>query len=226
MNLILPKKDENGEYFISFSQVSLWREAKGFDTGFPGYQEYIRKYFLGETFENNTGYAEFGTEVENYICSREDSDKFTDDEKAVLEKITPLGVFQKEIKLYFKEYGFYVKGFIDDCTEDLTRVRDYKTASSKSKEKYYQQDYRQLDLYALAIKEETGVLPSQVEVVCIERLGNGFKGGRNALTVGKEIWYIDKVVNEQRIKEVKDYIITSAIEISEYWKVFCKLNND
>lgn len=220
--MILPRKDKEGNCYISYSQITAWHEAKGFDTGLPGKVEFIRKYFLGETFEDTKGFGLFGTEVEGYITERNYADKFTDQEKKVLEQISPLGVFQKEFKLKYD--GFYVLGYIDDMLPDATKIRDYKTASKKSGKKYEEDAYFQLDLYALAIKQETGKLPKELEVCIIERLGNGFNGGRDVMTVGNDVWYVQRKTNKERLKKLEQTILQTAEEISEYYQVFLKLN--
>lgn len=220
--MLLPKQDAEGTPYISYSQVKLWNEAKGFSTGLLGRHEYIRSYFLGEQYADKGGFGQFGTEVENYICKRENADQFTDAERAVLDQIEPLGIFQKQIKIPFD--GFYLTGYIDDVNPEYTKIRDYKSASVKSKEKYYADDYWQLDLYSLFIKKEQGKLPKELEVCIIERLGNGFKGGRAAMTVGTNIWYVPRKTNKERLKTIEQNIINTATEISKYYEVFCKLN--
>lgn len=222
--MILPKQDDKGIGVLSYSQVSLWNELKGFNTGQKGYIEYIRRYFLGEKFEDKTGFAQFGQETENYITVRKDKDKFSNKEREVLERIEPLGNYQVEFKLHFPEHNFYLIGYIDDATDDLKYIRDYKTASENSSKKYYSEEYEQLDLYSLAVKQTKGYLPDKLEVVCIERLGNGFRGGRDIMSVGENIWYIERQTNEERLNKLEQKIINTAKEISEYWEVFCKLN--
>jgi hypothetical protein len=217
----LPKKDKEGVPFLSYSQIDLWNCKKGFDTGLPGKQEYIRKYFLGEKFPSGS-FAQFGSDVEDYICQRKGAEKFTDAELEVLQQIKPLGVFQKEFKLKFN--GFYLKGFIDDAKEDFSIIADYKTASEASVKKYYKPEYEQLDVYALAIKQLTGKLPKEMYVCAISRLGNGFKGGRSVLKVGEQVWYIPREITEERLTTLEKKIITTANEISEYYTVFQKLN--
>lgn len=220
--MILPRKDKNGNYYVSYSQITAWHEAKGFDTGLPGKTEFIRKYFLGETFEDTKGFALFGTEVEGYVTERAYADKFTDREKQVLEQIKPLGVFQKEFNLQYD--GFYVLGYIDDMLPDGSMIRDYKTASKKSGKKYEEDSYFQLDLYALALQQELGALPKEMEVCIIERQGNGFNGGRDVMSVANDVWYIQRKTNKERLDNLEKYILETAKEISEYYQVFLKLN--
>ena len=61
-------------------------------------------------------------------------------------------------------------------------------------------------------------------VCAISRLGNGFKGGRDVLKVGEHVWFIEKEINKERLEILKNKIITTANEISEYYTVFQKLN--
>jgi hypothetical protein len=220
--MILPRIDKEGNYYISYSQITAWHEAKGFDTGLSGKVEFIRKYFLGETFEDTKGFGTFGTQVEGYITERNYADKFTDKEKQVLEQIKPLGIFQKEFKIQYD--GFYVLGYIDDALPDYTKIRDYKTASKKSGKKYEEDDYFQLDLYALGIKKEFGKLPKSLEICIIERLGNGFNGGRDVMSVGNDVWYVHRTTDKKRLDNLQKKIIATAKEISEYYEVFTKLN--
>lgn len=219
----LPKKDENNVNYISYSQIKMWNEEKTFLKNYSGKEGYIRRYFFKEKEEDFTGYSQFGTEVENYITLRMDGDKFSNKEKQLLETIKPLGVFQKEFRLEYDD--FYVIGYIDDLTEDFSKIRDYKTASEKSSKKYYEDDYHQLDLYSLGVKSITNKLPKEMEVVCIERIGNGFRGGRSSLYVGENVWYIPRKTNKKRLDSLEKNIISSVKEISEYYKVFNKLNN-
>jgi hypothetical protein len=224
--LQLPKQDENGDYYLSYSQISSFNEAKGFDTGLLGRHEYIRKYFLGEKFDRGLGFDTFGAQVENFICLREDAEAFDVNERKLLETIKPLGLFQHKFKLQFED--FYLMGYIDDMTPDKTYIRDYKTCSRNSGKKYETLDYKQLSIYAAAVEQEVGKLPVKTEVCCISRNGNPFRGGgRSVLSVGDEVWYIDRTemdLNPDRIQSIKDEIVETANEISEYWKVFCELN--
>lgn len=220
----LPRVDKEGIPYISYSQIKNWNEKKGFNTGVSGKNEFMMSYFFNQQFPDANGFGQFGTEVEDYICGKpEAKELFTAQERDTLDKIQPLGLFQQEIKIPFE--GFYLKGFIDDSTSDLAKLRDYKTASEKSKAKYYEDDYNQLDLYALGAKQITGKLPKELEVCIIERLGNGFRGGRAVMLVGTNIWYVQRKTNKEKLEKLKQYIISTAKEIESYYNVWLKLNN-
>ena len=230
--LTLPRIDDDGKHYISYSQIKSWHAKEGYNTKMLGRLEYIREYFFGEDFPD-AGYGQFGTEVEDYICERNGAEKFTDAEKKVMESITPYGTFQKEIKMDFG--WFYVKGFIDDCDKLMKRLRDFKTASQSSKQQYFEDTYKQLDIYALAVLMMTGNLPEKLEVTIIGRKGNtwgrgkmyvgeleGLKG-RDALFVDDWVETIEKPVDEERIESVKQLIVSTAEEVAKYHAVFTKL---
>lgn len=218
----IPEYEQHiGKPMISYSQITSWLDKKGFNTGREGWVEYIRKYFLGEEYPD-MGWSAFGNEVEAYICKEEGSgEAFTVSEKKVLDSIEPLGTYQTECIIDFND--FIVLGFIDDSTEDLSILRDYKTASKSSSAKYYTDEYIQLLVYALFVKQKTGKLPEKLEVVIIERLGGAecFRGGgRACLSVGNEVWKVEKEISEEKIKAIEQTIRETVSDISEYFQVF------
>lgn len=222
--LKLPRVDKEGNSYLSYSAIKAWREEKGFNTGLLGKYEFMMNYFFGEEFGDEKGWAEFGKDIESYIVERGSSDKFTDREKAILDTIKPLGVFQQEIKIPFN--GFYIKGFIDDLSPTFKKVRDYKSASKKSGEKYYKPEYDQLDLYCLGVEALKGFIPDELEVVIVERKGNPFKGGgRSVLEVADNVWYVKRETSPERLEKIKQDIQATANEISKYYSVFLKLNS-
>ena len=219
--IVLPRVNDQGQQTISYSQIKLWHDEKGFSTGLMGRMEYIRSYMLGEEYPD-WGWGQFGTEVEDYICERKGADLFTDAEKATMEKVVPLGNFQVPIAIDFGDFIF--TGYKDDANDDESILRDYKTASARSKEQYYGDGYKQLDLYALDTFKKTGKLPDELQVTIIERNGNAFRGGREVLTVGENIWEVQREVDKVRIDSMENLIVETAKEISEYYKVFKELN--
>ena len=219
----LPRKDKDGNSYISYSQITSWNDAKGFNTGKSGREEYIRGYFLGETFVDDKGFAQFGKDVEDYIVNKEGKDKFAGSEIEVLDNIQPLDVHQKELRIQYP--GFYVLGYIDDCTTDYKHIRDYKTCSVNSGKKYATDDYWQLYLYSIGIEQELGYYPDKIEVCCIERTGNPFKGGgRSVLAVGNSHWMIEKKITKLIVNNINNLVTSTVNEISEYYTVFKKLN--
>jgi uncharacterized Fe-S cluster protein YjdI len=219
--LLLPRHDADGKPYVSFSQVKSWNSSKSFNLGVEGKLEYMLSYFFGEDF-GDMGWAQFGQEVEDYICFRKFKEKFTAKERKVLDSIVPLGLFQQEVKIDFGD--FYLLGYIDDATPDLTKLRDYKTCSLNSSKQYYKEDYYQLDIYAMWVLQETGKVPKELEVCMIERAGNCFRGGgRNVLSVKDEVWYHPRETSVERMEYLRHYIRATAMDISKHYKAFLTL---
>lgn len=211
--LMLPKTDSEGVPYLSYSQYATWLRSK---------REYIRQYFLGESFTGNA-YTDFGSKVGEAI-EHNDFSEFEPDEAEFLKTIPRYDEFEREIKLQMD--GFYIKGFIDTNSNKngkVERLADYKTGDVDKKAAEYQSDdYTQLDIYSAAILQDTGEIPESVCVYLIGRAGNAFKN--EPLTLTKEFVTIIKQVDEKRINEVKSKVQKVAEEISEYYQTFLKVN--
>jgi hypothetical protein len=217
---MLPKKDKEGVPYISYSQANLWSDVKGYNTGMDGKIEYMLSYFYKVNFPD-VGFGGFGGKVGTAL-EVGDFSAFSPLEIETLKKVERLDVFEKEIRIPFD--GFYLVGYIDTCTEDLKYIKDYKTASPSSKEKYYTDDYKQLMIYAKGVHCEKGYYPERMNVEIIERKGNAFNGGIDALSLGDNIWIVEKEISAEKIEEVAKYVEKTALEISEYWSVWKKIN--
>jgi len=248
----LPKKYKGtnklhqGKYMVSWSQIETWIGKKGFNTGLPGNHEYMRKYFLGETYPD-WGWGQYGSEMEAYITlwdkteaalevvkgqdlasyqAFQDSLKnFNEKEKEILRTIKPLGHFQTEVII---DFGYFILlGYMDDHTQDFLHIRDYKSKSKSSMAGLSKADNYQLDVYSLYCKKELGILPERAEYLVVERAGGREcmqGGGRESLSVGENIWSIDREISLPRLKETEKLIVSTVKEISDYWKTFQKFN--
>lgn len=210
----LPRLDDEGNPYISYSQISKWKYPKG------GKKDYILSYFFGERFDGNA-YTDFGTLIGEAL-ENNDFSSFTAKEKVVLKMVTRLDEFEREIKFDFGD--FYVKGFIDTNDKECTLVIDYKTGALNKEEEYQKESYTQLALYAGALEQETGKLPKEARVELIERAGNAFRG--EELTLGKTVLQIPQDISPERIKAVKEDVVKVATEISEYYRVFNLINQE
>lgn len=235
------KKEYQGKPMVSWSQIETWIGKSGFNTGLKGKYEYMRKYFLGETYPD-MGWGTFGNEAEAYITIRdrdpstisdprdlenlENARKnFTKEEKAVMEKIKPLGNFQHEAVIDFG--SFVLLGYIDDISDDFTHIRDYKTKSEGSKRGLTGNKTYQLEVYTLYVKKMLKKEVKKWEYCIIERLGGAEcmrGGGRDSLTIGSRIWYEEKQVTEERLKETEELILATVKDISDHYKTFLKYN--
>lgn len=209
--IILPRTDEEGNFYISYSQKSKWKKSK---------KDYIKSYFLGEKFEGNA-YTEFGSMIGEAL-EKDDFSAFTSKEKKVLKRVTRLDEFERKIKLDMGD--FYVTGFIDTNDKDCKILVDYKTGDMNKIAVYEDEDYDQLGIYAAAIEQETGKLPEQASVELIERLGNAFKG--EDLVLGQEIAQIPQDISPKKIVEIKKDVYKVACEISDYYRVFNLINQN
>jgi len=217
----LPRVTESGKPRISYSQIRSYKSKKSFNLQIDGSLEYMIEYFMGHKFPD-VGWGEFGHDVEGYIGERKFAEKFDEDEKKILDNIEPLGVLGEEFEIDFGEFVLVM--IIDDRAKDWAKIRDYKTASKNSSKRYYEEDYKQLDIYALKPYMESGFIP-ELEVKVIERKGNCmFGGGRDVLKVGKEVWTIQRETSEERLEVIKNEIFTTVIEISDLYKEYLKLN--
>lgn len=217
-NLILPKQDKERRYYLSYSQISTWKKSK---------RDYMRQYFFGEAFSGMSDYMDFGSKVGEAL-ENNDFSGFSKTEQEFLKTLPRYDEFEREINLDMG--GFYIKGYIDSNTKENTptgelvkKIADYKTGEIEKKQsEYASDDYIQLDIYAAAIQQETGVLPEEVNVFLIDRTGNAFKG--EPLRLGERYITITKKVDDKRIKKVLNEVNAIALEISECYKVFLKLN--
>jgi len=214
----LPKKNEEGKSYISYSQYSKWKTSK---------KDYIKSYFLGERFEGNA-YTEFGSLIGEAL-ENNDFSSFSPKERELLSKVTRFDQFEREIVWDFGD--FFVKGFID--TNDLfvdgvkpdvvTTIVDYKTGDSNKVSVYEADDYDQVAIYAGAIEQETGHLPTKGWVELIERTGNAFKG--EELKLGGKVFTIPQDLSKEKIEQTRVKVLAVAKDISGFFKVFNKLNS-
>lgn len=208
--LILPRKDESGNSYISYSQHSKWKYSK---------KDYIKSYFFGERFEGNA-YTDFGSKIGEAL-ENNDFSAFDSVEAKTLKKVTRLDEFEREVKWNLD--GFYVMGYIDTNDKDCKILIDYKTGDLSKVATYEDDKYDQLAIYAGAIQQERGTLPEQAHVELIERTGNAFKG--EDLALGKEVISIPQDISPKKIEEVKKEVIKVATEIADHYAVFNKMNS-
>jgi len=223
--LILPKTDDNGDYYLSYSQLNTWKRSK---------RDYIRQYFLGEKDENAglQKYGDFGHKV-GEAFENNDFSAFEEDEIKFLQTVPKYDEFEREIRLEMD--GFFIKGYIDTNTKEqvdkedsipfkwIKSIADYKTGDiSKKKGDYESEDYNQVEIYAAALEQEFGKAPTSGKVFLIGRSGNAFAGETLELT--KEFVEIEREITPEILKKVKDGVQKTAEEISDYYQAFLKLN--
>ena len=206
--IILPKKDKEGNQYLSYSQISKWMDNKG---------SYFDSYFFG-TKQRSNAYLVFGSKVGEAL-EKNDFSKFTVVERKALSKVTRLDEFEREVKL--KQDGFYVLGYIDTNDKDLKMLIDYKTTTLENFDKYKKDNYIQLHIYALAIEQETGKLPEEIKVIGIDRKGNPFKN--TTLKVGGDVFEHTLDLSDEKLDYTKNIVEDVAGEISDHYKAYLKM---
>lgn len=220
----LPKKNEEGKSYLSYSQYNKWKNGK---------RDYIRSYFFKEPWDGNA-YTSFGSLVGEAL-ENGDFSAFEPEEAATLKKCTRLDQFEREISYDFGD--FFVKGFIDtndlhtethpegskdDTFEFVRNLIDYKTGAPDKASLYEGDGYEQVTIYAGALRQETGVLPERGWVELIERTGNPFK--QEELKVGGSVTRIPQDVSPGAILKVEQNLKKVAKDISAHYKIFKMLN--
>jgi hypothetical protein len=200
----LPKKDKKGNSYLSYSQISLFKRDKS---------EYFDQYIIGKKFEGNA-YTDFGSNVGEAI-ENNNFDKFTINESSILKKVTRLDEFERRTMLRFK--GFYVVGYIDTLKSDYSMLIDYKTGGLRKEKQYSEVDYTQLHLYALSLRQETGITPTKARVEFIRRGGNAFRGEKLVVANESPI-KIDVDISYNRLKTVYWETFETAKEIEKFYK--------
>jgi len=207
--MILPKKDKNGSSYLSYSQINLFKRDK---------QEYKEVYIDGRPFEGNA-YTDFGSKVGEAI-ENNDYSLFMNREVETLKKVRRLDEFERKTILNYD--GFYVLGFIDSNKSDYSEIIDYKTGGKNKEFQYLDDKYTQLCLYALSLRQETGITPSKAYVNFIRRNGNAFRG--EPLTVSNEEPQLLEIdISLERLTRVYWETLSIAKQISAFY-LECKLN--
>lgn len=200
----LPKKDKHNISYLSYSQISTFKRSL---------EDYYNQYILNMPFEGNE-YTSFGTKV-GQALEKNDYSLFSENEKRVLTKAKRLDVFERKTILEYD--GFYVIGFIDSLSYDFTEILDYKTGGVGKHYEYSKDDYYQLQIYALSIRQETGITPQKGTVQFITRGGNINKG-ESLQVKNTPIIEINIDLSIERLRKVYWGVLNTAKQISQFYK--------
>lgn len=204
----LPRKDKDNISYLSYSQMSLFKRDK---------HEYYEQYILGKPFKPNP-WVDFGSKVGEAL-EVNDFSKFTPSEQEILRQAPRYDLFEHEIKLWYPEHGFFIKGFIDTCPSSFEVLQDYKTGGKDKEHQYKKEDYTQLCLYALGIKQQHKVLPSKAHVCFIRREGNPYRGEELMIANEKPL-LIEVDISLPRLKRVYWESLKIAQEIEQFYLTF------
>lgn len=214
--ITLPRVDKEGVPYLSYSQYTKWLDKP---------RDYIRQYFFGEKEDNLLlkKYGDFGHKVGESF-ENNDFTGWGKKEADFLQSLPSYDEFETEVRVDMGSY--YILGYVDSNTKPIDgyveKLLDYKTGIvDKVKDKYKSEDYKQVDLYAMAFKQKYGKLPKKGYVVIVGRDGNAFAGEDLTLSLDSEI--VERPLSLKRCKQVVDDFGEVGSEISEYYKVFNKL---
>lgn len=197
--MILPKTDSEGIPYVSYSQLALFKRSP---------EEYKARYIDKEPFEGNI-WTDFGSRVGEAL-EHGDFSHFSLSERETLQSVTRLDYFEVEVHLNYED--FYVKGYID--TTDFNTIIDYKTGGKKKELQYFDENYWQCQIYALALRQE-GIVVSDSWVEFIRRVGNPYR--HQPLEVGGEVIKIPQDVSQGTLDRIYDEIPKIVTEISEFY---------
>lgn len=226
-------KKYDGWNKISYSQYSSFcsDEYKG---------GYIAKYFLGLEDSGNV-FSDFGKFCGEYLNTTEQiQDSYLDESdlkvlNQVISEHPANSVFEYEVVIDLEPYGLektVLQGFTDRqyIQDGLTHVTDFKSGNFIEKEKYYgSEEYTQTDIYCLGL-ELLGHSIGQNTVTLMGRKGNKLdktalhsNGKTNmGLRLDGLVGVIDREYNREKAEKSLRDIIKTAIQISDYYKVFNK----
>lgn len=197
----LPSKDKNGNPYLSYSQINTFIKDR---------DQFIKSYILKEPFKGNE-YTDFGSKVGRAL-ELGNYDSFKKSEIDTLSKVTRLDLFEHPIKINYD--SFYLVGYIDSCSLDLTKIIDYKTGGVGKEFQYSSEDYIQMCYYALGIKQETGISVKDASVEFIRRKGSISSG---LYVASEDPIKIKLDVSENRLKTVYWWTIKIAKEIENFY---------
>lgn len=198
----LPTKDKNGKSYLSYSAINSFLKDR---------QQFVKSYILKEPFVGNE-YTDFGNKVGKAL-EVNDYSNFTEPEKTVLQSVTRLDLFEQKIILNYD--SFYLIGYIDTCSSELTQIIDYKTGGKNKHLQYQFPDYNQMIYYALGIRQETGIQVKSASVEFIERSGN-LKTGFSVST--NPVVKIPIDLSEGKLKQVYWETINIAKQIEIFYE--------
>lgn len=199
----LPKKDKNGINRLSYSQIQTFKRSKA---------EFVNRYILNKKNKSNP-FIDFGYKVGNAI-EKNDFFLFSEKESNVLKSVTRLDLFEYFTVLKFENFNMY--GYIDTCSFDYKSVIDYKTGGVGKEKKYLNDEYIQLQIYALSIKQMHEVNVENASVEFITRQGNPFRGERLKVS-NSSIIKIPVDLSLKSLDRVEIDIIKTAKEIDEFY---------
>lgn len=229
INIELPKKylNELGNYpqhlgkeKISYSQLGSFKDYK---------LGYLKDYVLGLGIEDSGVFALYGGFCGKYFEDGTRSTYLTDSDIETINKIPKYvtSKFESEIVIDLEPFGLkncVLQGFSDHEYEVNKKlfIDDLKTGNSANMEAKYgdMNKYFQTRLYAYQ-RENEGFKIGGCKVYHLGRKGNNLVvGDKNVLRLSGELDIIETpYIREDVEGYLKNIVVPTCIEISEYWRV-------
>lgn len=234
--IVLPKKYQyiEGQSRPEYKKFDGWEKISYSQfTSFKDYKfGYIQDYILKVGNSKSGIFAEFGSNCGDYLNPNDNKEYelLSENDISILEPIKQShpknSDFEYEILISLEPFCLEkvcVQAFTDRqyLENNLLNVNDYKTLTVKTKKAYYESDeYKQLSVYGYGL-EELGFTIGEMWVDGLGRSGNNtIKGDKNVLRLSGEVIKIDKPYDREKAKEVLQSIVSTCIDISEYFSVF------
>lgn len=211
----------NGMPKLSYSQYTSWKD--------PLYKkDYMLGYFFDIKQDSNV-WADFGSDVGSFIEHYSKGLPYkptilSQDDLSILKKLEYPDNSEYEDEIVVNMGDFVIQGFIDRSTFNKNKVSiyDYKTGNIDKKANYYaSSDYGQTTLYSHQ-KILEGYDLEYSGVILLGRKGNGREG--HPIRLSGDIKHIETPYSKERANELLNNIRKVANEISDYYKVFQKIN--
>lgn len=118
-----------------------------------------------------------------------------------------------EVQMVLQQSGYYIMGYLDACSEDYTKVTEYKTGKTP-----WTQDrvdsHLQLDTYSLMIYEAFGIIP-ECELIWMETVDAPVRGG---IKFTGKVERFKRTCTESELDDIRNLYYYSAVEMAMIYK--------
>ena len=213
-----------GKQKISYSQLGSFKEYK---------LGYLRDYILGVGTDDSGIFALYGGFCGKYFEDGTRDEYLTDSDIEVINRIPKFesSKYESEIVIDLEPFGLkdcVLQGFSDHEYQQDNKlfIDDLKTGNSANMQTKYgdMNKYFQTRLYAFQ-RENEGYEIGGCKVFHLGRKGNNLIiGDKNVLRLSGELDLIETPYKREDVeKYLKEVVVPTCIDISEYYSVFLKL---
>ena len=207
---------------ISYSQLGSFKEYK---------LGYLKDYIIGVGTDDSGIFAFFGGICGKYFEDGSKNDYLSKTDMEIIDRIPKFETskYESEIVIDLEPFGLkdtVLQGFSDHEYEDNKLfIDDLKTGNSTNMQSKYgdMKKYYQTRLYAYQ-RENEGFEIGGCKVYHLGRKGNNLTiGDKNCLRLSGELDIIETPYNRSDVEDyLKEVVVPTCKEISEYYKVYNK----